>query len=149
MLRVPGEQSWSKSSQGSSEVTEAQVARRQLPKEVYSKFPLPGNEGKYLGALIKVGHTLYNAIMRPPLTSRYTMETSHSSPQASTPLSESCRRPHYLPPSKQVRTTQSLFPPFTSSRSSINRPPPFKVTRPISTKMSFPTYQTPSSHRTA
>jgi hypothetical protein len=54
MARVPGEQSWSKSSQGSSAVTEAQVARGKLPEEVHSKFPLPGNEGKYLGALVKV-----------------------------------------------------------------------------------------------
>jgi hypothetical protein len=50
-IRVPGEQPWvckaSKDQNGSQAV-------RSLPKEVHSKFPIPGNEGKYLGALVKV-----------------------------------------------------------------------------------------------
>lgn len=49
--RVPGEQSWL------SQDTAAQngsQSRKVLPKEVHSKFPIPGNEGKYLGALVKV-----------------------------------------------------------------------------------------------
>jgi hypothetical protein len=49
--RVPGEQAWlgkaPKEQNGSQAVGS-------LPKEVHSKYPIPGNEGKYLGALVKV-----------------------------------------------------------------------------------------------
>jgi hypothetical protein len=49
--RVPGEQAWL--SKASNDQNGSQAVRN-LPKEVRSKFPIPGNEGKYLGALVKV-----------------------------------------------------------------------------------------------
>jgi len=49
--RVPGEQAW-KNKQPQDQ--NGSQAVRSLPKEVHSKFPIPGNEGKYLGALVKV-----------------------------------------------------------------------------------------------
>jgi hypothetical protein len=52
MIRVPGEQAWAKMLQGTE--TGVQLGKGQLPKKVHSKYPLPGNEGKYLGALVKV-----------------------------------------------------------------------------------------------
>jgi hypothetical protein len=52
--RVPGEQSWV----GQGQVKELELAstRSDLPKEVHTKFPIPGNQGKYLGALVKVSY---------------------------------------------------------------------------------------------
>lgn len=52
MNRVPGEQSWAKTSRGPE--TGVRLEKGQLPKKVHSKYPLPGNEGNYLGALVKV-----------------------------------------------------------------------------------------------
>lgn len=49
--RVPGEQAWLSKASGDRNGSQAQ---RSLPKEVHSKYPIPGNEGKYLGALVKV-----------------------------------------------------------------------------------------------
>jgi hypothetical protein len=49
--RVPGEQAWLGKAPKAQNGSQAQ---RSLPKEVHSKYPIPGNEGKYLGALVKV-----------------------------------------------------------------------------------------------
>jgi len=49
--RVPGEQSWLSEAPKDQNGTQAV---RNMPKEVHSKYPIPGNEGKYLGALVKV-----------------------------------------------------------------------------------------------
>jgi len=49
--RVPGEQSWL--SKAPKDHNETQAVRN-LPKDVHSKYPIPGNAGKYLGALVKV-----------------------------------------------------------------------------------------------
>ncbi|OCF38545.1 hypothetical protein I317_07679 [Kwoniella heveanensis CBS 569] len=66
-VEIPGEQEWSKKAVQLTE--EANLERRldnvslhdtrdnqskSLPKSVHSKYPLPGKEGAYLGALIKV-----------------------------------------------------------------------------------------------
>jgi hypothetical protein len=49
--RVPGEQAWLGKAPKEQNGSQAQ---RSLPKEVHSKYPIPPNEGKYLGALVKV-----------------------------------------------------------------------------------------------
>jgi hypothetical protein len=41
-----------------SEEQDRPHAGRILPREVHSKYPIPGNEGKYLGALVKVFYDL-------------------------------------------------------------------------------------------
>lgn len=50
--RVPGEQAWSQKKKRT--MNGSQSRKGYLPKEVYGKYPIPGNEGKYLGALVKV-----------------------------------------------------------------------------------------------
>jgi hypothetical protein len=67
--RVPGEQSWLSEKSGKQNGSQASQA---LPKEVHSKFPIPGNEGKYLGALVKVSCRILRRGLK--LTRRYTMK---------------------------------------------------------------------------
>ncbi|WVQ95014.1 hypothetical protein IAU59_002106 [Kwoniella sp. CBS 9459] len=65
-VEVPGEQAWSKRAARSAEesnlegrlndvsLTDDSPRSSTLPKSVHAKYPLPGKEGDYLGALIKV-----------------------------------------------------------------------------------------------
>lgn len=50
--RIPGQQSWSRRAEKT--MNGFQSTKGHLPKEVYGKYPIPDNEGKYLGALVKV-----------------------------------------------------------------------------------------------
>lgn len=53
MFRIPGEQDWVKGKIDGS-TNGAMSNQGRLPKEVHGKYPLPGTEGNYLGALVKV-----------------------------------------------------------------------------------------------
>ncbi|WVF67427.1 hypothetical protein IAT40_002183 [Kwoniella sp. CBS 6097] len=62
-VEIPGEQAWSKRATHSNEDANLEGRlnnvslydnNKSLPKSVHTKYPLPGKEGDYLGALIKV-----------------------------------------------------------------------------------------------
>lgn len=53
--RIPGEQAWAKGETDLSHGLQGlSIEPQPLPPSVHAKYPLPGQKGEYLGALLKV-----------------------------------------------------------------------------------------------